>query len=1268
MRHRSAVRRFAIVGAVVILAGCVYAVGVFLSVRGVIYAGALASVAALVVALVTLVAPLLARWWSGPPFLTSMTVAEATESLAMMVERQLSQDERERSINDPWPMPVRWEASKQAHTAVAGFLPEHAGDIAPDSGADLSGHLRDIPRVFLNIPSRRFVVLGPAGAGKSVLAARLARDLLASRSPMEAFPFKAVPVILPAVNWDPAENLFSWVAAWLSRNYPNLSLQRKGATGEATTIAQTLVESGRVMPIIDGLDELPEYARVKALVQINAAGSDIPIVLTSRPREYSRAVALSGRHVTQALAIELLPLRPAEVQAYLVKATSEIPAGRWEAVFARLAADPRGPLTTTLTNPLMLWLCRTIYASQERNPDELADPVRFPDQEAIEDHLLDELVPALYPGMGRAYRRWTEARAGRWLAFLAEYLDKAREPYLSWWRLDRAVPAAWRALGAAIRGALLAAAAWGLAVWILWRGHEWVDGRYVRHVALSAFLFNGPAGSLLRSSADHLVAGTNMSSDFTAYARWLLALLSPHSLLLFALKVGMLQFVLAAVFGSAAIRSRNVLPKTLAHKMNIGQLVRAILLGVGGTGLLIVLLGPSAHLALLFLAVLGASLASTVASAFAWPLGISAGKSPLDILRADRKTTLILYPLMVLDNTAFIWLFFGTSIALVVAAFGIICLLYSTLFGEMNSYAAASLIFTEARIELAFSRRMPMRMMTFLADAHRRGVLRRAGALYEFRHIRLQQRLARQHISLLVFAAAIVREAFDIWDSHLASVSEAADRWLPSSAAPVYWRVWARRFREACAGLPPELKVGAPVDGMYRAGPGLAQRYRSADSNGYWTLCALPSRRPVLVAGVVWDGIKDIGSKMTRDDSLAAFGLPVLDNRIPAAERVIGPDATDVLLAEGSWGTGNLVRDDVGADWRWSVESGLGGWSLGRVPWNPANIGQRPLRIVAATSIPRHSRQPLLSRQASAGLDAGLQNRALFQTAVALLANLGVDLAGDWRNTKRKSSPGSTASRFEIGSRRHRRAVIAEVSLSLRNNERDRFRRTRPEIRAEVRLDIYGVWQAAVEQGKDERQRQKFLDHLVALFVASWETSANILLSTADDTLSASVTQTRVELKLAVPQRFDAATQHESAMNQLMSALGSDEYNATAWIGGPIEMTREERQIYAREGIAEMGHWLRISTPGEWKHQNLKPVHSPVEASVSLDDIKPDNGGYAHFIPKIYTAHAVADQQPVRALCGWTWIPQESRLTGDDLSTFPTCPACNQIYEDLPEA
>lgn len=49
------------------------------------------------------------------------------------------------------------------------------------------------------------------------------------------------------------------------------------------------------------------------------------------------------------------------------------------------------------------------------------------------------------------------------------------------------------------------------------------------------------------------------------------------------------------------------------------------------------------------------------------------------------------------------------------------------------------------RVWLASHHRLPWALMGFLADAHRRGVLRQVGAFYQFRHIELQHQLASRH-------------------------------------------------------------------------------------------------------------------------------------------------------------------------------------------------------------------------------------------------------------------------------------------------------------------------------------------------------------------------------------------------------------------------------------------------------------------------------------------------------------------------------------------
>ena len=51
--------------------------------------------------------------------------------------------------------------------------------------------------------------------------------------------------------------------------------------------------------------------------------------------------------------------------------------------------------------------------------------------------------------------------------------------------------------------------------------------------------------------------------------------------------------------------------------------------------------------------------------------------------------------------------------------------------------------FSFTRVWLGIRGVLPLRLMSFWHDAHRRGILRQAGAVYQFRHSRLQERLAK---------------------------------------------------------------------------------------------------------------------------------------------------------------------------------------------------------------------------------------------------------------------------------------------------------------------------------------------------------------------------------------------------------------------------------------------------------------------------------------------------------------------------------------------
>ena len=105
---------------------------------------------------------------------------QATEKLASSVREQWLAEARVRRLQDPKPLNVRW-------AVVDSPLSDHWDNVVLDSQnltpADLAGRLDGIVDVFARVPSRRMVVLGRPGAGKSVLAIRFTLDTLERRSP-----------------------------------------------------------------------------------------------------------------------------------------------------------------------------------------------------------------------------------------------------------------------------------------------------------------------------------------------------------------------------------------------------------------------------------------------------------------------------------------------------------------------------------------------------------------------------------------------------------------------------------------------------------------------------------------------------------------------------------------------------------------------------------------------------------------------------------------------------------------------------------------------------------------------------------------------------------------------------------------------------------------------------------------------------------------------------------------------------------------------------
>jgi NACHT domain len=344
--HHVVMRRVTGVSLLLLMALAVLTLGFLLSYQGLDWADKFGSAASLVIAVIALLQPVMSRvsgWFRQSPPVSVMPMAQAQDELAAVLARQWAEEDRWRRIHDPRPLPVRYRLERSGITA------------------DYS----DIVEVFRNLPERRLVILGTAGAGKSVLVVRLARGLLATRRPDEP-----VPLILNAATWKPEINVTDWIEAELKRGYPPLASPVPSAEG--TTILTRMLADGGVLPIIDALDELPEPLRVRAIADLSAYGSDRPLVMTSRPDEYEQAIETFGRPLALTETATLSALRIEECRRYLVDATAHDT--RWDGVFAELR--PRGARVGVieLAHGWQLGIRRQVDRRVEANDSHVGPP------------------------------------------------------------------------------------------------------------------------------------------------------------------------------------------------------------------------------------------------------------------------------------------------------------------------------------------------------------------------------------------------------------------------------------------------------------------------------------------------------------------------------------------------------------------------------------------------------------------------------------------------------------------------------------------------------------------------------------------------------------------------------------------------------------------------------------------------------------------------------------------------------------------------------
>ncbi|CAL9676756.1 hypothetical protein SUDANB105_07952 [Streptomyces sp. enrichment culture] len=293
------------------------------------------------------------------------------------------------------------------------------------TGSARQGSITDIVAYYQRLQPARLVITGAPGAGKTLLALELILGLLTHPDRNQAAP---VPVRLSLAGWDTNRSLPDWLADQVHAHFRDRGL--------SLADARRLVQEHRILPVLDGLDEMdtpttsPARRRApRALEQLNAyqnPAGNAPIVLTCRTTQYAELAALDVR-MREASRIELTPVTPEQATAYLT-ARSTNPA-RWSTVLDTLTAAPDGTLARALCTPWRLNLAATAY--EERHPDTLTY-LRHPDHlltlaspSAVNDHLLALYLPAATSQHPAHAYRYRPDQIQRWLAMLATHLATA---------------------------------------------------------------------------------------------------------------------------------------------------------------------------------------------------------------------------------------------------------------------------------------------------------------------------------------------------------------------------------------------------------------------------------------------------------------------------------------------------------------------------------------------------------------------------------------------------------------------------------------------------------------------------------------------------------------------------------------------------------------------------------------------------------------------------------------------------------------------------
>jgi len=295
---------------------------------------------------------------------------------------------------------ARAAASRHAVTSDAPLTPWNLAYVQPTMVEAIAP---DIPvvEVFDRKVGGAMLILGGAGAGKTTLLLRLARDLL---DLAEADSTRPIPVLFKLASWSPSRSLNDWLIDELRMLYdvpPNLG--------------RHWIATERVLPLLDGLDEVPSQHRARCVAAINAYRDNhgmIPLAITSRSPAYeelARPLRVQGT-------IRVDPPTPSQIAAYLDEVGIQVP-------HIRAVLDDDPSLQRLLASPLVLNIVALAYRRRSG-----ADLLTSDTPDAWRQHLLKVYVEEMLSRDDKPATRtalWYRGEdVERYLAWLARVLRR----------------------------------------------------------------------------------------------------------------------------------------------------------------------------------------------------------------------------------------------------------------------------------------------------------------------------------------------------------------------------------------------------------------------------------------------------------------------------------------------------------------------------------------------------------------------------------------------------------------------------------------------------------------------------------------------------------------------------------------------------------------------------------------------------------------------------------------------------------------------------